>query len=1736
MSAAARLYDVVVNDSGQFSLWRVHRELPAEWRAVGFRGNEADCLHWIEQHWTGVAPADGPDGEPGTGHAAAIAAGIGPPGFDDGRTIGDLIEQIARRFPRRRAVTFEGTSLTYAELDRRSSAVAARLSVMGVGVDDVVGIRADRCLELMVALVGILRAGAAYLPLDTTHPPRRIAAMIEDARPALLVTDGEALGQGSSIPMIALHGLVDVTDPPATGAARPHPDCLAYVIFTSGSTGRPKGVQNTHRALRNRLAWMQRAYPLDGTDTVVQKTPLGFDVSVWELFWPLTVGAHLVLARPGGHRDPDYLAALTAEHHVTVIHFVLSRLRVFLRAGALSRCPSLRHVICSGEALSPGLRADFFAASSARLHNLYGPTEAAIDVTHYTCHPDRDPATVPIGRPICGVSVHVLGPRAEPVPPDVVGEIHIGGIGLARGYVNQPAMTADRFVPDPYGPAGSRLYRTGDLGRRRPDGHIEFLGRADNQVALRGFRIELGEVEAVIEAVPGVRQAVVNAWRDETGGAGLAAYLLIEDDRDTDLLPRVRNEVAAQLPDYMIPMVWTALPEFPVLSSGKVDRGRLPAPVSAPGAARPQEPDRPWTDAEQRVAASWKQVLGVAPASLEDDFFRFGGDSILAVELVVAARAEGLSLTVSAIFENATLRRLAAVAVAGDVPAEAEHEPFALVTPEQRAALSGEVADAYPLSTLMSGLVAQSQVNPAYRIYTTSLGLRGSFDEERLRWAGQVLLRRHPFLRSSIDLWTYDDPLQLVHHQVPDPVSIVDLRHLSPDRRRATFDAWFAAEPLSRFDWSVPPLLRLTVHRFTDTEYRLTLTEPFLDGWSVTIVLNELLSLYQSRRTGQLPGSMGPHPQVALLLQERAALADEASRSFWRKVLAGSPASALPPARAPVDAGVRTVPLTAPTSRQLRELAIDAGVSMKSVLLAAHLQVVALVTGGTDVVTGLITNSRPESEHGAGAVGMFLNTVPLRVDVDVRRARDLVTLAHAAEAATVAHRHYPYAEILRDNGLAAPLDTAFNYTHFRPYRPVARGGALRLTALDATDQTYHRLTAQFRLDVLRDELALRLEFAAGEFDANQADRIVGYYAEALRRLAEEPEAPVTPLDRLMGADERAVARDDRRGHAVEPAESVDLFTLFAAQARRRPEAEALRYGADSVTYAQLAGHVDRLAARLAERGIGPESVVAISLERSPGYVAAVLAVLRAGATYLPIDPQHPAERVTRMLAVSAAAAIITGGDREHDGIPAVAVPAVAAPVAADEPGGVAPPAARVAPESAAVLLFTSGSTGTPKGVLLAHRSIVNRLAWSRRFEPTEPDDVFLLRTPVGFVDAVAELFDGLLRGVPTAILPDTAQAPDDLVTLIDRAAVTRVTLVPTLLSEILRLDRELAHDLGRVRRWHLSGEPLRTDLVRMLRTLLPKTVVCNLYGCTEVTADATVFECTSGTEVATVPIGAALSNVTVRLVHQDGGLVPVGTPGEIAVGGQALAIGYLSDPAGTAQRFVPAQTGRGERVYRTGDVGVRRADGVLELLGRADRQVKVRGVRVEPAEVEANLIAHDAVDEAVVVQREHNGRPILIGYLRTRLPEPSLAEQLRRFLLDLVPSAAIPEHFVRVADWPRLPSGKVDLAALPAPSRDPAGGAGAGRCPAGGLELRLAELWRRELGTAPADVEDSFWHLGGHSLNAVKLARGVERALDVPFTVRDVYAHPTFAAQVSMIERLRSADEQMVTAEHGSGD
>jgi amino acid adenylation domain-containing protein len=1641
-------------------------------------------------------------------------------------------EQQVSRVPERVAVSLAGRSLTYRQLDRRARALAAELVARGAGPGEVIGICAERSPELVTALLAVLKTGAAYLPLDPSNPTQRITSLLADARPLLVLVDAVAHARlrDHSVHMLSLEreiGTVETSLLPGNPILCPDPDDLAYVIYTSGSTGRPKGVMCTHRGIVNRLKWMQERYELSATDGVLQKTSVGFDVSVWELFWPLSTGARIVLARPGEQRHPEALADTIRMEGATVAHFVPAMLSAFMSAGQLERCGDLRAVMCSGEVLSGRVRDMFLARSAAQLHNLYGPTEASIDVTHHTCVAGEATATVPIGRAIKNVEVHVLDERLHPVPDGEVGEICIGGVALARGYLARPGMTAESFMPDPRG-NGARLYRTGDRGRIRRDGEIEFMGRNDDQVKIRGVRIELGEVEAALAASSGAeRCAVVISDGDPPTLIAYAAGAARSPGS-------VRAELAQTLPEQAVPSRLVYVESIPTLPSGKVDRGAL---LDLSGARAEDVGKRSralaLTAGEFTLARIWQAVLDVEEVGPDENFFTLGGDSIRSIEVVALARAAGLRLTTADIFEHQVLRELARAAAVAPVQGsrDAGAKPFELIQERDRKRMPSGVCEAIPLSSLLAGLVAESIENPHYLVYTTTLGIEGPYDAAALRTALATLVARHPALRAAVEIERFSEPLQLVYETLPVAVSEIDASHQPAAGWERSFDHWLACERRKRFNWSQPPLLRVAVHRRDGKRWQLTLSEPFLDGWSASLALAELLSLYRSHLLGE-QATLLPAPRVSnrdLLASERTALQSREQRFFWKAYVTDALATALPRlARAgegvehPLRVGV---PVPDAVARGLPVLARDLGAPLKSVLLAAHAWVLAALAGQRQVFCGLMVNGRPEDPDGERAIGLFLNTVPLRLQVEPGAWSQLIYAAHAAEAEVLPWRRYPYAHILRESAGQRLFDSVFNFTHFRPYAAFSHGDTrVKLFSVDGSDQTYFPLTVQCSLEPSGECVRMVLEVNPDRFAAPQIEQLVDLHAKALSAMMSGAQSP-HHAESLIGLRERNRRAGWRVSRPSLEPDPVRLEQLFERRARAAPSALAVFDDREQVTYAELEARVDRLGRAINERSGGEPRRIGVCTARSPMLVEAVLASLKAGAAFVPLDPATPDQRLDSMIGNAALDLVVT----DATGTAALArVPAAsrlgaplqlpARPGAKWSEAQLAVPSSPSAPDDPAHIVYTSGSTGRPKGVVTTHLAMLNRLRWMWRAYPFGPGEVVCVRGSIGFVDSVTEIFNGLLYGVPTYLLPDEIREPELFVNAIGAAGVTRLTLVPAQLRDLLAgWNAERSAVLAQVEHWVLSGEPLSGGLVDELRRAVPRATVLNLYGSTEVAGDVTVYECCrSG--LGMVPAGTPIDGVRVRVIDPYGRDTPIGTVGEIVVEGRALAAGYLDDPRMTADRFRPSPSGEGRRLFRTGDLGCYTPDGVLETLGRRDRQVKINGVRVEPAEVEAVLLSHPLVGACAVIATQpgtDRGRA-LVAHVEV-IDEGIDGVQLRSFLRIQLPSAMVPGTVLVSKALPRNANGKVDLRSLPAgpaslSARSPRA------LPRTTVERVVAEFAAAQLGVEALMLEDDFFEHGGDSLAAVRLLGRLRERFGVQLALRDVFDYPTLGGICARVE------------------
>ncbi|MBC6450153.1 non-ribosomal peptide synthetase [Actinokineospora xionganensis] len=1573
------------------------------------------------------------------------------------------------------AVRFEGTELTYAELDARANQVAHYLRSHGVGPESVVGVRLHRGHDLVAALLGVLKAGGAYLPLDPDYPADRLDFMVGDSRAALVIDEAIDV---SGFPLSAV-------DPGTT------PGSAAYVIYTSGSTGRPKGVLVDHRGIVNRLQWMQSAYGLDATDRVLQKTPYSFDVSVWEFFWPLTTGATLVVARPGGHRDPAYLASLIDDERITTLHFVPSMLRAFLTE-PFTGLPSVRRMICSGEALPADLVTAAHERIGCELHNLYGPTEASVDVTAVQTHPG-EPVT--IGKPIANTRTHIVDRDLNPVPVGVPGELLLAGVQLARGYLGRPDLTAERFIPDPFGGSGERLYRTGDLARFRADGQIEYLGRLDHQVKVNGHRIELGEIEATLTAHPGVTDAAVTV-RD----GGLVAYVV--GDADETVL---RAHLRERLPESMVPARWVALPALPLTGSGKTDRKALPAPQSRRSALTVAYVP-PSSPTEHAIAHAFADALGIDEIGVHDSFFQLGGDSMRAIRVVGALREHGFSLAVHDLFTHQSIAALAALV--GDPGAALADEPlverFGQLTPADRDLLPAGLVDAYPLARTQAGMVyemlaandrAVYQNVSCYRVHDES-----PFSFAALREAARILVDRHEILRTSFDLANFSETLQLVHERADLPIGFDDLRDADPATQRSIVDTFLVAERSRPFDLDRAPLLRYHVHQISDGEWWLTHTEchAILDGWSHTSVVAEFIALYKTIRRGERP-ELAPPPEVRFadfVAMERAALESAEDREFWRSKIGSADRFELPEAWASDVHSDKATIIDVPWADllpRLRALASAANASLKSVLHSAHLTALRVVTGRERFFGGLVCNGRPERARGDEVFGMYLNTVPYAADLSARSWRALVGQVFAGEAELWPHRRYPMPAMQQEWSRSAELiEVAFGYLDFHVLDWKA----------DSVGMVDDFSPSELGLEVWTFPGVLRLGARESRIARPHLDMLGRTYRRVLEAMAADPDGdphavtlhPVD-LDLALRDDSRRVYPTDRLAHE-----------LIAAQAVSTPDAVALRRGADTetdiVTFRELDDEANRIAHWLRDRGVGPDVIVALRLPRGPELVTAMLAVLKAGGAFLPVDPDYPADRIAYMLEDSGTALVIDSP------IDAAELPPTA-------------PQTLVLPDNLAYVIYTSGSTGRPKGVGVPHRGALNLRHAQREHLDVRPGDAVLQFASPSFDASVWELLMALTNGA-ALVLPPADADPGDLRT--QAGVVTHMTLPPSI------LDKLEPADFPALRVLVSAGEACpREQAVRWAA----HARFINAYGPTETSVCATLTDVPA--DIAGSPsIGGPIGNVRVHVLDEKHRPVPLGVPGELCVGGQALARGYLNRPDLTADRFIPDPFGGpGERLYRTGDIVTRGLDGELRYRGRRDNQVKVRGFRIELGEVEAALTAHPEVAAAVVTV--HN--QTLVAYTRPA-PGPGAAE-LREHLRGHLPAHLLPSQYIALDDFPLTPAGKIDRVALPAPESTRPEEAATYVEPRTDMERTIAAAWADALGVERVGVEDDFFDLGGHSLAMMRIIAALRVRHGVELRFRSFVEHRTVAGLARTIEstapRAATSNALLWIREGGTG-
>ncbi|CAA2107568.1 Tyrocidine synthase 3 [Variovorax paradoxus] len=1652
-----------------------------------------------------------------------------PHRYDAMEPVHRLIERQAQHRPAAPALVFGAQTLSYGELNARANRLSRRLISLGVGPEVLVGIAVERSIEMVVGILAIVKAGGAYVPLDPEYPAERLAYMLEDSGIAMLLTQSHlrALIPGvDSLRMLELDTLDTAAESDADPQVALHGENLAYVIYTSGSTGRPKGAANRHRSLFNRLAWMQEAYRLGEADTVLQKTPFSFDVSVWEFFWPLMHGARLVVADPGDHRDPARLVALITQQQVNTLHFVPSMLQAFLAYEDARACTSLKRIVCSGEALPAEARDKVFAClPQAALYNLYGPTEAAIDVTHWTCRDDGS-TQVPIGRPISDTQAYVLDGSLNEVPVGVAGELYLGGINLARGYLKRAGLTAERFIATEN---GNRLYRTGDLVRWSNEGQLEYLGRIDHQVKVRGFRIELGEVEAQLQGQPEVREAVVVA-NDGPAGNRLVGYVSPHAGQTIDTAT-LRERLGESLPDYMVPSVIVVLDALPLNANGKVDRKALPAPEFASDRAY----EAPEGEVEQALAAIWAEVLGVARVGRSDNFFELGGHSLLALRLLESVRARGWRVQVRTLFQHPQLAAFAqalaleqghveVVVPPNGIPEGCEAiEPEMLTLIELDAPQIGRIEsavpggasniqDIYPLAPLQEGMLFHHLLQSEGDAYITShaLGFDSKERLERFVQSFNQVIARHDILRTAV-LWEgLKEPVQVVHRQaelklqwlevdgtnVSDQLNAcVDPAHYRIDVRQAPMIRAVAAHDKERGRW----LLQLPSHHMV------------LDHTTLDFLVEEI-SLIQQGRHNELPQ---PVPFRNYVAQARLGVSQAEHEAFFKQMLGDvdeptAPFNLLDVQGDGTRVGEARLRLEPQLAQQIRREAQRHGVSAATLFHLAWALVLAKATGKDDVVFGTVLFGRMQGGEGAQrALGLFINTLPLRVKLGARGVAQCVKDTHAALTQLLHHEHANLSLAQRCSALpgGTPLFSALLNYRYTPEEEQSQEQQampnLAWTGLEVLGGA-ERTNYPFGMSV--DDLGKGFELVAQVHESVDAQRVCGYMLAAIEgvvtALVQRPQQPTCELGIVSTQEMHQIAAWSENNRVHEGAQPVRR--QIEAHARLKPSAPALVFGDEALSYSELNTRANRLAHRLIALGVRPDTLVGICVERSTEMMVGILAVLKAGGAYVPLDPEYPADRLSYMVQDSGIELLLTQSHLRSliPGADSLQMLALDTLDTASE--STLDPQVALHGEHLAYVIYTSGSTGRPKGAAIRHAALYSCMAWMQAFYTLEGADTVLHKAPFGFDVSVWEMFWPLTSGARLVIAnPGDHRDPVRLVELIRKHQVTTLNFVPSMLQAFLAYEG--IEETTNLKHIICGGEAMPAATQKEALQRLSGATLQNLYGPTETTIHVTQWTCRDDGSTQ-VPIGRPISDTQAYVLDGSLNEVPVGVAGELYLGGINLARGYLKRAGLTAERFVATENG--QRLYRTGDLVRWSNEGQLEYLGRIDHQVKVRGFRIELGEVEAQLQGQPEVREAVVVANDGPAGNRLVGYVSPHAGQTIDTATLRERLGESLPDYMVPSVIVVLDALPLNANGKVDRKALPAPEF---ASDRAYEAPEGEVEQALAAIWAEVLGVARVGRNDNFFELGGHSLLALRLLESV-RARGWRVQVRTLFQHPQLAA------------------------
>ena len=1634
------------------------------------------------------------------------------------RSLPEMFTESAANNKNQTAIITE-KKLTFAEFEKRINRLANFLLKSGVKNGDVVAVLLPHSAETLTALLAVSKIGATYLPLETSMPKERLEYVLADSKTHILLTETDSAKNlaAENLTILKIDKFADEIGKMSETLAEIsiHPLQIAYIIYTSGSTGKPKGVAVTHAGLTNYLIWACEFYRGNSQNGAPLHSSVAFDMAVTSCFVPLLNGKSVCLTEKITAEDPS--ALLEVWRRENGFDFVkLTPAHAKLLGGNLEseNARKAETLILGGEALNVS-DVEFFRQNSPEtlIVNEYGPTETVVGCAIFAARAkDLKDENIPIGKPIDNTQIYVLDSNLKQVLRGVIGEIFIGGKGVAQGYLGQSALTAEKFVPDPFSNEGARLYRTGDLAVRREDGNLIYLGRGDSQIKVRGFRVELGEIESALCEIENVSAAAVIAEKQDSESLKICAFVVPKQAKETISTKFLFERLAEKLPEPMIPAQITVLEKLPLNQNGKIDRRKL---SELSETENEDGFNAPRTNEEQILAGIWTQILKLKKVGIDDKYFALGGDSIRSIQIIASARRQGIEISIEQLFRLQTIRRICEELKTDKIVPPLKVAPFELISETDREKIPDGIESAYPLSRLQSGMIFHRELAPESAIYHDVFGyhLKAPLDVELLREAVKQLVARHPAMRTAFELQEFSEPLQIVHLSAETPFEVEDISHLAPDEQEKFLLAFLEAEKNNHFDYAKPPLLRFYVHiRTAETfQFWISFHHAIIDGWSDISLLVELGLSYGQLLKGEEISFQTPETHYRdFVALERESLADEEHREFWRKSLDGSEFLRVPrlfpnnfeaETTLPNGVHIARAPLAEEVSKNLFHLSQKLAMPLKSILMAAHLKVLQSVTGRKDVLTGLVSVGRPETADAEKVLGLHLNSLPFRAGLNGGTWRDLIAQAFETEREMIPYRRFPLAEIQNMSGGERITETLFYFTHYYNVLDLEAVPELEIYGWYGFEQSSFPLITHSSVNTFNSSVEVSVIGDKKEFSLRDVERLSEIYARALNALNAAPDSSYK--ENLLSADEQAVFAEDFNSKPLNLPNIKEVFEVTAAQFAQR---DGLVWEDGKLTYEELNTQANKLSRYLQKSGIAAGDCFAIAANRSKDVITAILAALKIGAAYLPFEVSFPAERIALMCRESNAKLILTnrGLTEKLSAISAEKLYFEDLSAEINNESGENLETS-VSSEDVAYIMFTSGSTGEPKAVAVPHRAVV-RLVKNSNYADLSENERILQLAPLSFDASVFEIFGALLNGGTLCLFSQEADSSRKIGQAIKANKITTVWLTAGLFN--LMVDENLA-DLENLRQILAGGDALSLHHVQKFLAENESVKLINGYGPTENTT-FTCCQTLNEKEFAggKVPIGRAIGGTKVYILDKNLEPLPAGAIGEIFAGGAGLAHGYLNNPDLTAEKFIPNPfSADGERLYRTGDAAFYDPDGTIHFVGRSDKQVKIRGFRIEPAEIEAVLRRHEQISDCVVAVRKTSaGEKFLCVYIVAENEPPDFVI-LREYLKESLPDFMIPAAFSRIEKIPLTVNGKTDFAALPEPSANDAQIIKIS--PETLTEQKLYDIWREILEESDFGVNEDFFTLGGHSLRAMQMINRIREAFETEIPLKAVFEFPT---------------------------